>query len=32
MKGINEALDTNDKERFITLSNLLKESKVKGNL
>nr|WP_246880535.1 ReoY family proteolytic degradation factor [Sporosarcina sp. 6E9] len=32
MKGINEALDTNDKERFITLSNLLNESKVKGNL
>jgi uncharacterized protein YpiB (UPF0302 family) len=32
MKGINEALDTNDKERFIALSSLLNESKVKGNL
>jgi uncharacterized protein YpiB (UPF0302 family) len=32
MKGINEALDTNDKERFITLSSLLIESTVKGNL
>ena len=32
MKGINEALDTNDKERFIVLSSLLNESKVKGNL
>ncbi|WP_172369392.1 ReoY family proteolytic degradation factor [Sporosarcina jiandibaonis] len=32
MKGINEALDTNDKERFLALSTLLNESKVKGNL
>lgn len=32
MKGINEALDTNDKERFLILSTMLNDSKAQGNL
>lgn len=32
MKGINEALDTNDKERFISLSALLNDSKAQENV